>query len=90
MPDQYHVVAAQVLDQEFEVLVERADYEIVGIVRNAVSSEVERDDKETIRKMRRDVVPPVRVRTTAMQEDELWFARITPRQIVQRGRANSL
>jgi hypothetical protein len=85
MPDQQDVFVSELGEQEFEIVVERSHDEVVGIIRDAVPPKVQRDHEEPICQVGCNVVPPMRVRSPAVQQDEFRIALVAPSKKMQLG-----
>ena len=74
------LVAVQVVEKRFQVVVEGANYKFIRSFGVAMAAKVECDHVEAVGKRGRDVSPPVAVRASAVQEDELRVCGVSPLQ----------
>ena len=90
MPHQDRLVAAEVLLQQLEIVVERTDDEFFRIVGSPVTSKVECNHEEALGEVRCQVIPPMCVRAAAVQKNELAFCCVSPGEVVKVGNAIAL
>ena len=76
--DEIDIVTTDPGENRFEVHVECADEAVVRVFGVAVAPKIERVDRSAPGESARDLIPPMRVGSASVKQDELWLSRVSP------------